>query len=387
MTKQDVIAAEGRAIAARPSLCLLAVLAAVCALGVLAPLASAAKTGQLVLTGSTPPSSASSPAESTEPFIRGDEESIIKTVVGPRAFGLMGTALMGEPTNTVSIYADSKCEGTPVATGTLDDLKTTGIQVKVEEDSVTTFYAEQTETEEPFATSPCSTPGLKYFQGEPPEQPGEEEEPPPGGGGGGEEPPAGGGSGGGGGPAVTPAAPVAPRIYLQPKGRSNLNTPQVAGSAAGAERVRIFASARCGGDLVAEAPGAELAAGIAVRVPDNSETAFSALSLAGGTKSECSQPVVYVEDSTAPRTRITMAPGAKTRRRKAVFRFADVSGDPTGTKFECKLDRRGWQTCYSPFKVKRLSYRRHTLKIRGADAAGNFESKAVKRSFEVVRAG
>ena len=188
MTKQDVIAAEGRAIAARPSLCLLAVLVAACACGVFAPIAGAAKTGQLLLTGSTPPSSASSPAESTEPFIRGDEESIIKSVVGPRALGLMGTALMGEPTNTVSIYTDSKCEGTPVATGTLGDLKTTGIQVKVEEDSVTTFYADQTETEEPFETSPCSTPGFNYYQGEPPEQPGEEE-PPTGGGGGGEPPP------------------------------------------------------------------------------------------------------------------------------------------------------------------------------------------------------
>ncbi len=386
MTKQNVIAAEGRAIAARPSLCLLAVLAAACAFGAFAPIAGAAKTGQLFLVGTTPPSSVSSPADSTEPFIRGDEESIIKSVVGPRAFGPARTAVMGEATNTVRIYTDSKCEGIPVATGTLGDLKTTGIQVKVEEDSITTFYADQTEDEEPFDTSPCSTPGLKYFQGEPPEQPGEEEEPPAGGGGG-EEPPPGGGSGGGGGPGVSPAAPVAPRIYLQPKGRSNLNTPQIAGSAAGAERVRIFASPRCGGDPIAEAPGADLAAGIAVRVPDNSETAFSALSLAGGAKSECSQPVVYVEDSTAPRTRITMAPGSKTRRRKAVFRFADVSGDPTGTKFECKLDRRSWQTCYSPFKVKRLSYRRHTLKIRGADAAGNFESKAVKRSFKVVRTG
>lgn len=386
MTKQAVIADEGRAIAARPSLCLLAVLAAAFAFGVFASAADAAKTGQLILTGSTPTSSASSPAESTEPFIRGDEESIIKSVVGPRAFGLMGTAVMGEPTNTVSIYTDSKCEGTPVATGTLGDLKTTGIQVKVAEDSVTTFYANQTETEEPFATSPCSTPGLKYFQGEPPEQPGEEEEPPAGGGGGGEQPPTGGGSGGGG-PGVSPAVPVAPRIYLQPKGPANLNNPQVAGSAAGAERVRIFASSRCGGTPVVEVAGSELAAGVAVRVPDDSETAFTALSLAGGAKSECSQAAVYVEDSTAPRTRITMAPGSKTRRRKAVFRFADVSGDPTGTKFECKLDRRKWQACYSPFKVKRLGYRRHTLKIRGADAAGNFEPKAVKRSFKVVRSG
>ena len=40
----------------------------------------------------------------------------------------------------------------------------------------------------------------------------------------------------------------------------------------------------------------------------------------------------------------------------------------------------------SPFKVKRLGYRRHTLAIRGVtDTAGNVESKPVKRSFKVVR--
>jgi hypothetical protein len=383
MTKRNGFAAEGRAIAARPSLCLL-VLVALCACAVVAAPASAATNGQLVLTGTTPPSSASSPAESTTPRIRGGESGIIISVLRPRALRPVRTAAWGEAGNTVTIYTDSKCEGTPVATGTFEELKGTGIQVEVEEDSTTTFYASQTDSEDPLETSPCSTPGLTYYQGEAVEPPGEEEEPPPGGGG--EEPPAGGGSGGGSSdPGVSPAAPVAPRIHMEPSGRANLNTPRVAGSAAGAERVRIFASAHCNGSPVVEASGAELTAGVAVRVPDNSETAFSALSLAGEAKSECSQAVTYVEDSIAPRTRITMAPGSKTRRRKAVFRFADVSGDPTGTKFECKLDRRKWRACYSPFKVKGLGYSRHTIKIRATDAVGNAEAKAVKRSFKVVK--
>jgi len=383
MPKQDAIAAEGRAIAARPSLCLLAALLALGASLIFSSAASAAN-GKLILNGTTPPSSASSPAESTTPLLRGGESGVIISVVGPRALLPARTSVWGASSNEVRIYTDPNCLGAPVAEGTFGELKSPGIEVEVEEDSTTTFYATQTEAEDPFAVSECSS-GLTYYQGEAVD-PGEEE-PSAGGGGGGGEPPAGGGSGGAGNgaPGVTPAAPVAPRLYLQPKGRSNLNNPQIAGSAAGAERVRIFASGRCGGTPIAEAGGAELAAGVVVRVPDNSETAFSALSLAGGAKSECSQTVTYVEDSTAPRTRITMAPGAKTRRRKAVFRFADVSGDPTGTQFECKLDRRSWQACYSPFKVKRLGYRRHTLKIRGADAAGNFESKAVKRSFKVVR--
>jgi hypothetical protein len=383
MTKQDATAVEGRAIAARPSLCLLAVLAAFAATSIFSAAASAATNGQLVLSKTNPPSSPSAPAESTTPRIQGGESGIIISVLGPRALRPVRTAAWGETANTVEIFTDSKCEGTPVATGTLGELKGEGIQVTVEQDSITTFYASQTEAEGPFDTSPCSTPGLTYYEGDVAVEPPDEEEPPPGGGG--EEPPAGGGSGGNGGPGVSPAAPVAPRIRLQPGGRSNLNTPQIVGSAAGAERVRIFASERCGGSPVLDVAGGDLAAGVSVRVSDNSETVFSALSVAGGAKSECSQPVTYVEDSTAPRTRITMAPGAKTRRRKAVFRFADVSGDPTGTSFECKLDRRRWRACHSPFKVKHLGFRRHTLKVRGADAAGNFESKAVRRSFRVVR--
>jgi hypothetical protein len=383
MSKSDVTAVKGRAITARPSLCLLMVLAAFGAASIFASAAPAATNGQLALTGTTPPSSASSPAESTTPLIRGGESGIIISVIGPRALRPVQTSVWGAPANTVNIYTDPKCEGTPIATGTFAELKSPGIQVIVEEDSTTTFYASQTEVEDPFETSDCSTPGLTYYQGEAVDPP-DEEEPPTGGG---ENPPAGGGSGGGSGngPGVSPVAPVAPRIHVEPSNRANLNTPRIAGSAAGAERVRIFVSARCGGAPITETSGAELAAGVAVRVADDSETAFSALSLSGGVKSECSPSTTFIEDSTAPRTRITMAPGSKTRRRKAVFRFADVSGDPTGTNFECKLDRRKWRACYSPFKVKGLGYNRHTLRIRGADAAGNFEAKAVKRSFKVVK--
>ena len=54
-------------------------------------------------------------------------------------------------------------------------------------------------------------------------------------------------------------------------------------------------------------------------VPENTATTFSAVSI-GAQRSACSDPVTYTEDSLAPRTRITMGPGVKTRKRKAVFR-------------------------------------------------------------------
>ena len=33
-----------------------------------------------------------------------------------------------------------------------------------------------------------------------------------------------------------------------------------------------------------------------------------------------------------------MGPAAKTRKRKAVFRFVDITGDAPGTAFLCKVD-------------------------------------------------
>src|SRR6185295_20184538 len=104
MTKRSETAAEGRAVTARPSLCLLAVLAALCASAFGASPASAANNGQLVLTGTTPPSSAASPAQSTTPRIRGGESGIIISVVGPRALRPVRTAAWGQTGNTVTIY-------------------------------------------------------------------------------------------------------------------------------------------------------------------------------------------------------------------------------------------------------------------------------------------
>ncbi len=91
--------------------------------------------------------------------------------------------------------------------------------------------------------------------------------------------------------------------------------------------------------------------------------------------------VVYV----APLTRITFGPAAKTRARRPVFRFADAVEQP-GTTFICKVDRRRWKGCSSPFKLPRLKPgRRHVFKVKGRSAAGQWEQKPVKRRFKVVR--
>ena len=105
-----------------------------------------------------------------------------------------------------------------------------------------------------------------------------------------------------------------------------------------------------------------------------------------GQRSACSDTATYTEDSTAPRTRITMGPGVKTRKRKAVFRFKDITEDPPGTTFACKVDKKGWKPCASPFHIKHLKYGKHQVRIRATDLAGNHERKPVKRRFIVVRA-
>jgi hypothetical protein len=79
-----------------------------------------------------------------------------------------------------------------------------------------------------------------------------------------------------------------------------------------------------------------------------------------------------------------MGPGTKTRRHKAVFRFADTSEDPLGASFQCKVDHRSWKPCHSPFKLRHLHFHRYVLRVRGIDAIGNAEAKPAKRTFKVI---
>ncbi len=171
---------------------------------------------------------------------------------------------------------------------------------------------------------------------------------------------------------------------MSPSGRANDNTPLVAGSATGAAAVLVFANSSCSGSPVAKGSADQFSTGLQVQVADNTTTTFSAASVAGQ-RSACSSPVTYVEDSTAPLTRITMAPGVKTRKRKTVFRFADITDDPPGTTFLCRVDRAKWKPCSSPFRLRHLHLHRYVVRVRATDLAGNVEKRAVKRSFKVAR--
>jgi hypothetical protein len=113
-------------------------------------------------------------------------------------------------------------------------------------------------------------------------------------------------------------------------------------------------------------------------------TDFAAISSANGKQSFCSTPATYIEDSTPPHVRITMGPGVKTRRHKAVFRFADTGEEPIGTSFRCRVNHGKWKACHSPFKLKHLHFRRYVLSVSAMDEVGNTEARPVKRSFKVI---
>ncbi len=370
MSKHSANAAEGRAIAARPSARLLLAASSALALAAfLAPGAQAEVPDPLTLTDSDPVSSAAQPAQSLTPRLMGRGDGGITTVVGGSG-SFPGTSVIDDD-NRVEIYANGSCTGTPDWIGIVDELEGAGIEVEATPDTSTTYSAIRVDPEDE-AASQCSN-AFTYWHSTTPVTP------PPGGG------TPGGGNPSGGTTAPGGNAPQAPRLRTVPAGRANDNTPSIVGSAPGAATVKIFASANCDGQPVAKGSPTELGAGLQVHVADDSTTAFSAVSVNGG-ESTCSAPIAYVEDSSAPRTRITMGPGVKTRRRKAVFRFADISGDPPGTSFFCKVDRKKWKACSSPFKLKKLGFRRYVLRVRATDAAGNAETKGTKRSFKVVRA-
>ncbi|MEX2108380.1 MAG: hypothetical protein WD827_05795 [Solirubrobacterales bacterium] len=276
-----------------------------------------------------------------------------------------------DPEAIVSIYDTADCKGAVRGQGTGAEFLGAGIAVSVPNNSTTTFYAKATLGGLP---SPCSASSVIYQEVTPPE----------------ENPGEGGGGGGGGGtpqepiPDV-PGKPQSPKLRVTPNGPANDNTPRVTGSAPGAVTVKVFGNADCKGTVLVQGSAAELAAGFPLQVPNDTVVVFYAVSIdSGGDRSPCSpEPTVYVEDSTAPRTRITSGPGVKTFKRKVIFRFADINGD-VATSFVCKLDKRKWRPCQAPLRLRKLGRKRHVVRVKGVDAAGNREGRGAKRSFKVI---
>ncbi len=291
---------------------------------------SACSTGldyQQVSTGPGPPDVTSvtpvGPANNNTPLVRGN-------------------AAAG---STVSVYTDLFCTGTPVGSGDAADFSAGGIPVSVPDDTTQTLYAVVVLA---GINSVCSATSATY----------EEDS----------------------------TGPKAPQLHTVPGARANKNDPRVAGNAPGATLVRIYLNPACNGVAIAGGSPSEFGSGFVIPVADNTTTNFYGLAIdAAGNSSACSSvPATYVEDSSAPRARITLGPGVKTRSRSPIFRFTDITGDP-GTTFLCKIDKRAWKSCHAPVKLKRLRYGRHTFRVKASDAAGNKESVGAKRRFKTIR--
>lgn len=372
MPKSSTIS-EGRAISARPSLCLLSILFASAMVLLVVPVADANQLPEVVLTETNPQSTAATPANSTTPLVMGRGDGGVVSRLQPRRSGGSPIAAAIIPSD-VAIYSDSSCT-TQIATGTINEVEGTGIQVEVSPDSTTTFYAVQTDPSGIEEPSSCSKTGLSYWESSTVVTPPEETP--------------GGGSPGSGGERTTSGTGTLqpPHLRVLPRARANDNLPLLSGSAPGAAAIKVFSGPDCSGAPVATGSAADFAAdGLQVEVDDNTLNTFSAVSVAGGNSSSCSAAVNYVEDSTAPRTSITMGPGVKTRRHEAVFRFADTAEDSPGTNFFCKVDRQRWKQCSSPFRLRHLHAHSYVLRIKAVDFAGNEEEKGTQRRFKVVPA-
>jgi hypothetical protein len=278
-----------------------------------------------------------------------------------------------DPGAIVFIFDTPECNGSPRGSGTGAEFAGAGIEVNVPDNSTTAFFAMATLAGIP---SGCSVTSVTYQEVTPV--------------GGGSE--SGGGSSGGGGnggtaapPSNGAAKPPPPHLRTVPGNIANDALPMIVGNAPQAAKVSIFTSLDCSGGALWSGPASEFAAGVQVAMTPNTTAIFSARSVdSDGDRSACSDPVAYTDDSIAPKTRITLGPGVKTLRRTVVFRFADITNGPQ-THFLCKVDRKPWKECNAPLKLKHLGHRKHVLKVKAYDAAGNHEKRPVMRSFKVVR--
>jgi hypothetical protein len=84
-------------------------------------------------------------------------------------------------------------------------------------------------------------------------------------------------------------------------------------------------------------------------------------------------------DTTPPRTRIVSGPARVGYERGAKFRFVSSEGQST---FQCKLDKRRWKRCRSPYKVS-VRPGKHLLKVRAIDRFGNADATPARFSWRV----
>jgi hypothetical protein len=126
---------------------------------------------------------------------------------------------------------------------------------------------------------------------------------------------------------------------------------------------------------------------------DDSATDFSLVSPAprpnsvAPTESRCGRPGESGPGSGsggmngAPQTFLRRKPAKKTHDRTPTFRFA---ADEPGSSFQCKLDRKPFRACRSPFTTKPLTVGPHTFKVRARDDSGKLDATPASYRFRIL---
>lgn len=82
-----------------------------------------------------------------------------------------------------------------------------------------------------------------------------------------------------------------------------------------------------------------------------------------------------------PATLLRRKPAKRGHDRTPTFRFA---ADETGVGFECRIDRRAFRPCASPFTVKALAPGSHTFRVRARDDSGLADPSPASYAFVVL---
>jgi hypothetical protein len=93
-------------------------------------------------------------------------------------------------------------------------------------------------------------------------------------------------------------------------------------------------------------------------------------------------------DRTPPHTRIVSGPPRVTFKRLATFRFASSESQ---SHFQCKVDKRRWKGCASPFQRNVRAGvdggRKHVFKVRAIDRFGNVDPTPARFGWRVEKIG
>jgi hypothetical protein len=247
----------------------------------------------------------------------------------------------------VSIYADDPtCSTTAVMTGSATAFASPGIPVSVADDSATDFYAKATSVAN--VDSGCSSTPAHYVEDSTPPMVSVDS-----------------------GPSGTTTDPSPTFTFSGSDSVGPVTFRCSIGSGTPSFR-------SCSGPGDSDTPSSPLG--------DGSYTfAVQATDAAGNTSVATRSFAVAIPkppSPTPPDTGITKGP-KKTRKTRPKFKF--TSSDPTAT-FQCKLDKRAFAACRSPFRTPKLRPGKHKLKVRAVGVGGTDGTPAV-RKFRVLPPG